>query len=433
MRNSIAIAITIFAMVRAEGSPPAQNRSSSRADWVRTHRLQHPDVYSDENVYEDATLSVPDLIRKYGYPSEIHHVTTRDNYILEMHRIPHGRDNNDDPNALRPVVFIMHGLISSSADFIIMGPERSIGYILAEKGYDVWLGNARGNYYSRAHTRYDPNRSSKFWNFSWDEIGNHDISAMVDYVLATTGQLALHYIGHSQGTTSFLVLTSLRPKYNDKFKSVHLMAPVAYMENFPSEELANYARLSTTIANIGKFVGVGETFAKETVFTFNDKGEILCIDDNSFINFCRWLIPEPFSAKNLAEFPIEMLPVILGHTPAGSALKQFAHYGQIINSKTFRRWSYTTRLQNLLAYGSFRTPFYNVNNVRADVTLYYSVTDSVASEQDVLALAASLQKGKARRVQFDNFTHFDFAWGVRAKKLVYDYILDGISEYERTK
>ncbi|GBP41042.1 Lipase 3 [Eumeta japonica] len=431
MLKSVGVLIIVtLAVVRAE-EPAARSRSSSRAEWVREHRSQNPRLYANEDIYEDATLSVPDLIRKYGYPSETHHVTTDDNYILEMHRIPHGRDKNNDPSVARPVVFVMHGLISSSADYIIMGPERSLGYILAEEGFDVWMGNARGNYYSRAHTRLNPDSSTSFWNFTWDHIGYYDIAAMVDYVLAITGRPAVHYIGHSQGTTSFLVLTSLRPEYNDKFKSVHLMAPVAFMDNFPSEDLASLARYSLTLANLGTAIGLDEVFAKGTVFTFNEQGEIVCIEDNSLVNFCRWFIPA-FSAQSLAHFPADMLPVILGHTPAGSALKQFAHYGQTISNAAFRRWSYTTPVQNLLAYGSLRAPSYDISNIKADITLHYSVADTLAAEVDVLALSDALQNGKAKRVPLDKFTHFDFAWGTTAKELVYDDIKEAMWDYERT-
>ena len=41
-----------------------------------------------------------------------------------------------------------------------------VGYILTDLGYDVWMGNARGNYYSRSHTKYS-NSDSVYWWFRY--------------------------------------------------------------------------------------------------------------------------------------------------------------------------------------------------------------------------------------------------------------------------
>ena len=42
------------------------------------------------------------------------------------------------------------------------------GFVLADAGYDVWMGNYRGNIYSRDHVRLNPNSlvDSKFWIYS---------------------------------------------------------------------------------------------------------------------------------------------------------------------------------------------------------------------------------------------------------------------------
>ncbi|XP_059058794.1 lipase 3-like [Achroia grisella] len=137
---------------------------------------------------EDIHLNITQLLTKYKYPVEQHQVLTSDGYLLTMFRIP-----NDGP-----AVFVMHGLFSNSDDFITIGPDSGLAYLLADAGYDVWLGNARGNKHSRSHISLSPS-CAEFWDFSWDEIGRYDLPAMIDYILNATKQDQLIYIGHSQG------------------------------------------------------------------------------------------------------------------------------------------------------------------------------------------------------------------------------------------
>lgn len=105
-------------------------------------------------------------------------------------------------------------------------------YLLADAGYDVWMGNARGTEPSREHTRLKPNgvKQKEYWSFSWNEIGIFDLPAFIDYILNETKFKKLNYIGFSQGTTSFFVLTSMRPEYNDKIIEANLLAPVALLK-----------------------------------------------------------------------------------------------------------------------------------------------------------------------------------------------------------
>ena len=78
------------------------------------------------------------MVLEAGYPVEIHDVVTEDGYILTLHRIP--ASNQTSP----PVVFLQHGLMSSSADWVISGPDHALAYQLSQAGYDVWMGNFRG-------------------------------------------------------------------------------------------------------------------------------------------------------------------------------------------------------------------------------------------------------------------------------------------------
>ncbi|CAG2060980.1 unnamed protein product [Timema podura] len=105
----------------------------------------------------------PEIIEKYGYTAQTHTVVTEDSYILTLHRIP-GRQINQDDGVKPRVVLVLHGLLASSATFVELGPEKGLGFILSDEGFDVWLGNFRGNTYSRQHVRPDiPHHV--YWNF----------------------------------------------------------------------------------------------------------------------------------------------------------------------------------------------------------------------------------------------------------------------------
>lgn len=74
-----------------------------------------------------------------------------------------------------------------------------MGFQLLAEGFDVWLGNNRGNIYSRGHSWLSPN-SDAYCKFSFFEMAQYDLPAMVDFVLLKTMKNELSYIGHSQGT-----------------------------------------------------------------------------------------------------------------------------------------------------------------------------------------------------------------------------------------
>ena len=51
-----------------------------------------------------------------------------------------------------------------NSDNIVNG---CLGYLLADRGYDVWLGNARGNQYSRGHISHGTD-TKEYWMFRFE-------------------------------------------------------------------------------------------------------------------------------------------------------------------------------------------------------------------------------------------------------------------------
>lgn len=125
---------------------------------------------------------------------------------------------------------------------------------MANAGYDVWIGNFRGNKYSRNHTNLHPDEDAdKFWNFSWHEMGIYDLPTMIDYVLEKTQKAKLFYVGHSQGTTAFFVMCSEKPEYNDKIRVQFSLAPIAYMNHITSPMLKVVSIADLGIEVINKY------------------------------------------------------------------------------------------------------------------------------------------------------------------------------------
>ena len=111
--------------------------------------------------------------------AESHTVITEDGYMLNIHRIPCGRAGCGD--GVKQPVFLQHGILASSADWVLSGPDKALAFMLADLGYDVWLGNARGNTYSRHHVRFSSS-DKKYWDFSFHEMAVYDIPAEIDFI-----------------------------------------------------------------------------------------------------------------------------------------------------------------------------------------------------------------------------------------------------------
>ncbi|KAM3959391.1 lipase 3 [Aphomia sociella] len=391
-----------IALARAVGVIDLPNIINDRNN-VNTDRLLAE--YSSGLGNEDARLSIGDLILKYGYAVEKHELDTEDGYILTMFRIPRNG----------PIVFLMHGLLGSADDYVVAGPETGLAYLLADDGYDVWMGNARGNKHSRQHINLRPS-DALFWDFSWHEIGSYDLPAMIDYVLTLTNKSSLKYIGHSQGTTSFFVMGSQRPEYNKKIDLMVALSPVAFVSNqkSPAVRLAapGNALIHTTLKSFGVYEFLPDSDILRIIKTLmcgaGPLSEALC--GNTLMLTVGFGLPE---------LNVTNLPVIYGHVPSGASVKQFIHYGQEFLSGEFRQYDYGYE-KNMKMYGTETPPNYPVERISAPVSLFYSDADWLSHPDDVDKLYNKLGNCiDIYKIPHEQFNHLDFIWAKHFKSIIY--------------
>lgn len=370
----------------------------------------------------DVFLSTPQLIQKYGYPVEEHTVKTEDGYLLTHFRIPHGRAGAT-AGRRRPVI-LQHGMASASDIWILMGQQQSLGFILADAGYDVWLTNTRGNRHSRKHVTLSPDCAS-FWNFTWHEMGYYDIPATIDYVMAITRE-KVYFIGHSMGTTMLFVMTSTRPEYNANLRLAFALAPAAFLWKPSHQSVKAIIPSSKQIVNTLEEADVWELlpYRKE----FAELVSYLCCDGSPTQHLCvdAYFLAYGDDSERLNK---TLLPVYMAHLLAGTSTKSVDHYAQIIRSGKFQEFDYGP-VKNMEHYGQSKPADYNVKNITAPISLYYGTGDLLINPEGVQHLADELPHLVAMvRVQPPKFNHIDFILANDAKPLVFDHILNLMTVY----
>ncbi|XP_055590845.1 lipase 3-like [Uranotaenia lowii] len=417
-------------------NPTASTASASSSEsspfwnpftWLRSRAASIP--YNP-----DTDLTTPEIAVRHGYRAESHTLRTQDGYLLTLHRIPCGRVGGcpGGKGSGQPV-FLQHGLLSSSADWLLSGPEKALAFILADAGYDVWLGNARGNTYSRKHVSMSSDEAA-FWDFSWHEMALYDIPAEIDFVYAmremerNDTQKNLLYVGHSMGTTMIFVLLASRPEYNDKVEAVFAMAPVAFMGHVKSP-IRLLAPFSHDIEMIIKFFGGNEFMPQNKIIRYLAKYGCELTEAERYICENTVFVLCGFDKE---QYNATLMPVIFGHTPAGTSTKTVVHYAQEIHeSGNFQRFDYG-EAENSRRYGQAKPPSYDLEAIRTPVALFYANNDWLAGPNDVANLFNRLSQSAIGmfKVPNDNFNHVDFLWGNDAPEVVYKQLVMLMQRYK---
>jgi len=367
----------------------------------------------------EIAASAVDIIKHWGYPVEQYNVTTEDGYILLLLRIPYGRQSNSTPTEPRPVIYLQHGLESSCVDWIANLPHQAAAFIYADHGFDVWMGNFRGNTYSMRHAKLS-HTQHEFWRFSWDEMAHYDLPALINTALNISGAQSVYYVGHSMGTSTIFAKLSQDPSFAKIIKKVYALAPVGTVSHIkgPAKYLSPFTWL---LEHILSDVGIDDIFP--TTKLQDELARYFCgsVITEIFCNNLLMLLTGPESKQLNAT----RMPVYLSHTPAGTSTRTVAHYAQMHNAKKFQMYDYGTRSSNEQNYHQKSPPVYDVSRIQTPIVLYWGGQDWLADPDDVEALSPQL-RNLAGSVYLPHFNHVDFIWGLLAAKEVYTPIYNDV-------
>uniref|UniRef100_A0A8C9UIA9 Lipase n=1 Tax=Serinus canaria TaxID=9135 RepID=A0A8C9UIA9_SERCA len=360
-------------------------------------------------------MNVSEIIRYHGYPSEEYEVTTEDGYILAVYRIPAGR--NDRNTGQRPAVFLQHAFLGDATHWISNLPSNSLGFVLADAGYDVWLGNSRGNTWSLKHKTLKPCQK-EFWQFSFNEMGKYDIPAELNFIMNKTGQKDVFYIGHSEGSTSGFIAFYMYPELAKRVKVFFALGPVTACPHATSP-LVKITNLPEPLLRLV----LGYKGAAHQIKFLKGPVTQLC---TSLDKFCAHILCyiAGGSVKNINSSRTDMY---VGHSPAGTSVHDIFHWRQLAHTDRFQAYDYGSK-ENMKKYNQTAPPAYKIEEIKTPTAVWSGGQDTFADPTDMARLLPRITN-LIYHEHFPAWGHLDFIWGLDAPEKMYLKIIEILRKY----
>ncbi|EFB20298.1 hypothetical protein PANDA_002320, partial [Ailuropoda melanoleuca] len=355
------------------------------------------------------------IVSYWGYPDEVCDIVTEDGYILGLYRIPYGKTNNDSSGSQVHVIYCWSTTWRRSYG------NQSLGFILADAGYDVWLGNSRGTTWSRKH-KYLKTNSKEFWAFSFDEMAKYDLPASIDFIVKHTGQEEIFYIGHSQGTTIAFITFSTIPKIAERIKIFFALAPV-FSIKYSKSPLIKMAYKWKSV--IKAFFG-NKDFLPNTSFK-RFVGSKLC-PLKIIGKICRDIL---FMIYGCDLENLNMVRTIRAmhtsfHQPRCnkqmSMILLLQFFFQLFNSSHLRAFDWGSPVLNLAHFNQSTSPFYDVRNMNVSTATWNGGNDLLADPEDVKNLLSEITNHIYHKT-ISYYNHIDFLFGLGVYQQVYREII----------
>nr|XP_056706470.1 lipase member M-like [Euleptes europaea] len=361
----------------------------------------------------EAFMNTDELIKYRGYPSEEYEVVTDDGYILSINRIPFGIKNQGN-SIVKPVVFLQHGLLGDGSNWVTNLANNSLGFVLADAGYDVWIGNSRGNIWSRRHQNMSVHQE-EFWAFSFDEMAKYDLPAVLNFILQTTGQQQLYYIGYSQGAAIAFIAFSTMPELAQKIKMFFALAPVTRIKyaRSPAVKLLSLPRKLLRVMFGKKEFLPRNKLVKKIIVPLCSYRLFSGVCGNVFFLL---------GGYNTANMNMSRLNVYVARTPAGTSAHTMYHWSQIFHCGLFKGYDWGREAKNKEKHNQFTPPVYKIEDMNVPTAVWTGGQDLLSDPEDVAILLPQI-KNLVFHKAIPKWAHLDFLWGLDAPGNMFNEII----------
>jgi len=278
-------------------------------------------------------------------------------------------------------IYVQHGLLDSADSWVLNDEDKAPALILANSGYDVWLGNVRGNKYSMEHVSLST-KKKEFWQFTFQNMSTYDLPAAFEYFHKNTGQ-QITYIGHSQGTTiMFGALSDRNPIVLKYLKRYIALSPSVFEGN--SKNGPVWLAAHTPLVQLYEAAGINEACPPN--FLQSAVGHAFC---KLSPGVCGNLLGV-FFGFNKERDNVKAANVLLQHFPSGTSVTNLKHWRQLVTGKRFNKFDYGTK-GNMEKYGQPYPPDFALTDINVPMYLFFGEHDSLVDAKDSQILLDTLK------------------------------------------
>lgn len=279
----------------------------------------------------------------------------------------------------------------------IKSSNRSLAFMLANHGFDVFLCETRGaNDLNERHVKSRAIKSSlrgrsdnknrtdaeiadeafrqwNFWGFTQDDIIAHELKSHMDTVMKVTGAKKVSVFTFSMSTPTSFAFFSIRPDYAEKVHAFVSMAPIVSGQGTSGFISLAMERVCPLIPD-----GPGTIVFTDFIFSQPMRDLSLLFFKHKWMRYVLFKMVENLTMGASAQYRTNLELNLIGHLLRRLSFKTAKQLCQQMAANRLQKYDYGP-LKNKKLYGTEEPPVYDISNLKIKDWLLVSAWNDALS------------------------------------------------------